>query len=593
MRKNTFILTTMLFATIFFTGSCKKEVDSVDDSTTDTEDTTTDTSDDTTTSTSTANGDSHETADDYIWDASTVIPIVLDGTTITESSDNVTVSGSVATITEAGNYSITGTLTNGQIIVNSTTKETIRIILNGAKITCSTSAPLSIMDAKKVIVVLADNTTNTLTDGSTYLYASADVDEPNAALFSKADLTIFGGGSLTVKANYNDGITSKDGLILRSGNINVTSKDDGIRGKDYLIVNDAITTVTSGGDGLKSDNEENSSVGYILVTGGTTNITSTTDAISAKTNVTVNDGTITATAGGGSSVSTTSTLSRKGIKGTSNVILNGGTITVSSADDALHSNSNVTINGGTILLASADDGIHSDTTVTVTGGDVTVSKSYEGVEGKKITFSGGTSHITATNDALNSTMGTVSGGAEYDDNSLLTINGGYVMASCTTGDAVDSNGDILLSSGTLIVHGPNSQIEEAADFNGSFNITGGFLIAAGTKSTMNKAMTSTGTTQVSLYMTASSSVAANSIFRIQDSDGKDIVTFAPLRSAGSFMVSSPTLAKGGSYSIYTGGSVSNGTVTDGLYSGGTYSGGTLKKTVTLSGSNYVNSGISF
>jgi len=593
MRKNTFILTTMLFATIFFTGSCKKEVDSVDDSTTDTEDTTTDTSDDTTTSTSTANGDSHETADDYIWDASTVIPIVLDGTTITESSDNVTVSGSVATITEAGNYSITGTLTNGQIIVNSTTKETIRIILNGAKITCSTSAPLSIMDAKKVIVVLADNTTNTLTDGSTYVYASADVDEPNAALFSKADLTIFGGGSLTVKANYNDGITSKDGLILRSGNINVTSKDDGIRGKDYLIINDPITTITSGGDGLKSDNEENNTVGYILFTGGITNITSTTDAISAKTNVTVNDGTITATAGGGSSVSTTSTLSRKGIKGTSNVILNGGTITVSSADDALHSNSNVTINGGTILLASADDGIHSDTTVTVTGGDVTVSKSYEGVEGQKITFSGGTSHITATNDALNSTMGTVSGGAEYDDNSLLTINGGYVMASCTTGDAIDSNGDILLSSGTLIVHGPNSQIEEAADFNGSFNITGGFLIAAGTKSNMNKAMTSSGTTQVSLYMTASSSVAANSIFRIQDSDGKDIVTFAPLRSAGSFMVSSPTLTKGGSYSIYTGGAVSNGTVTDGLYSGGTYSGGTLKKTITLSGSTYVNSGISF
>lgn len=591
MKLNTFIFTTILIATTLLTNSCKKETEIYEDSTEDTTDDST--TDDSSTDTSTANGDSHEASDDYIWDASTIIPIVLDGSTITESSDNVTVSGSIATITEAGNYSISGTLTNGQIIVNSTTKETIRIILNGAKITCSTSAPLSIMDAKKVIVVLADNTTNTLTDGSTYVYASADVDEPNAALYSKADLTIFGGGSLTVKGNYNDGITSKDGLILRSGNINVTSKDDGIRGKDYLIINDAITTITSGGDGLKSDNEENSTVGYILFTGGTTNVTSTTDAVSAQTNVTVNNGTITATAGGGSGVSTTSTLSRKGIKGTSSVILNGGTITVSCAEDALHSNSNVTINGGTILLAAADDGIHSDTTVTVTGGDVTITKSYEGVEGKKITFSGGTSRITATNDALNSTMGTVSGGTESDDNSLLTINGGYVMASCTTGDAVDSNGDILLSSGTLIVHGPTSQMEEAADFNGSFNITGGFLIAAGTKSNMNKAMTSTGTTQVSLFMTASSSVSANSIFRLQDASGNDIVTFAPLRSAGSFMVSSPTLTKSGSYSIYTGGSVSNGTVTDGLYSGGTYSGGTLKKTVTLSGSTYVNSGISF
>jgi len=231
MRKNTLILTSIILATISLTNGCKKETEVFVDST---EDTTTDTSDDTSSDTSTANGESHEAADDYVWDASTVIPIVLDGTTITESSDNVTVSGSIATITEAGNYSITGTLTDGQIIINSTTKETIRIILSGAKITCSTSAPLSIMDAKKVIVVLADNTTNTLTDGSTYVYASADVDEPNAALFSKADLTIFGGGSLTVKANYNDGISSKDGLILRSGNINVTSKDDGIRGKEYL-----------------------------------------------------------------------------------------------------------------------------------------------------------------------------------------------------------------------------------------------------------------------------------------------------------------------------------------------------------------------
>jgi len=277
----------------------------------------------------------------------------------------------------------------------------------------------------------------------------------------------------------------------------------------------------------------------------------------------------------------------------SNIILNGGTITVSSADDALHSNSRITINGGTILLASADDGIHSDTTVTVAGGDVTVSKSYEGVEGQKITFSGGTSRITASNDGLNGTMGTVSGGTESDDNSSIKITGGYVVASCTSGDAVDGNGDILLSSGTLIIHGPTSQMEEALDFNGSFNITGGFLIAAGTKSNMNKAMTSNGTTQVSLYMTASSTIAAKTIFRMQDSDGNDIVTFTPTRSAGSLMVSSPTLTKGGSYSIYTGGSVSNGTVTDGLYSGGTYSGGTLKKSITLSGSSYVNSGISF
>jgi hypothetical protein len=580
---------TAALAIALFTA-CQKDIDNNDDTQTDDSTSSTTTKND---DSSGASGESHEAAEDYIWDASSVVSIVLDGTSITEDSPNVTVSGSTATITEAGNYSISGTLSNGQIIVNTTSKETVRLILNGANITCSNSAPIFVNDAKKVIVVLADNTTNTLTDGTTYTYASADVDEPNAPLYSKADMTIYGSGTLTVKGNYADGINGKDGLILKSGTINVTSKDDGIRGKDYLIINDANTTVSSGGDGLKSDNEDNSSVGYITFTGGITKVTSTTDGISAQTCVLIENGTITSTSGGGSSVSSTSALSRKGIKGVSKITVNGGSVTVSSADDALHTNSTININGGTLSLSSADDGIHSDTTVVIAGGDITISKSYEGVEGKKITFSGGASRITASNDALNSSMGTVAGGAEYDDNSLLTINGGYVVASCTSGDAVDSNGDILLSSGTLIIHGPTSQMEEAVDFNGSFNITGGFLIAAGTKSHMNKAMTSAGTTQVSIFMTASSNVAANTIFRLQDSNGNDIVTFAPLRAAGSLMISSPALVKGASYSIYTGGSVDGGTVLDGLYSGGSYSNGTFKKTITLSSSAFVNSNISF
>ena len=68
------------------------------------------------------------------------------------------------------------------------------LILNGVDITSSTSSPLVITDADDAVVELADGTQNTLSDATTYVYPDAATDEPNAALFSTADLTITGTG---------------------------------------------------------------------------------------------------------------------------------------------------------------------------------------------------------------------------------------------------------------------------------------------------------------------------------------------------------------------------------------------------------------
>ena len=151
--------------------------------------------------------------------------------------------------------------------------------------------------------------------------------------------------------------------------------------------------------------------------------------------------------------------------------------------------------------------------------------------------------------------------------------------SSTAGDAVDSNGNVKMTGGTLLVHGPTSNVEEAADFNGTFVINGGFLIAAGTKSNMNKAM-STSSTQNGLYALYSTGITANTIFRIQDASGNDMVTFKPLRTSYSFLFSSPEFANG-TYYIYKGG-ICTGTLKDGLYTGGSYSGGTSIKSFTVS-----------
>lgn len=523
----------------------------------------------------------HEQESDYVWDAASVVTLTLNGTSITASGEGVSISGSTATITSAGNYRVTGTLTNGQLLVNTKDDEVVRLIFDGASVTCSTSASLYVQKAHKVVVVLNNGTENYLTDGATY---QGMVDnEPNAALFSKADLSIFGEGALTVKANYADGIASKDGLVIKSGTLSVTAADDGIRGKDYLIVRSGTLTVKSTGDGLKSDNESNTALGYIQIDDCTATVTSTADAIAAQTDVRVHGGTFTLTSGGGSSQRPSGTVSSKGIKGISLVQIDGGTFTINSSDDAIHSNEKVIINNGTINASSYDDGVHADAAVTVNGGTLNVLKSYEAVESALITINAGYVNLLATNDGFNATKGTVSGGTESNDGSYLYINGGTVAVACTAGDAIDCNGNLVITGGLVIANGPSGGVEEAVDFNGTFQMKGGFFIGSGSNSNMTKAM-STSSTQKNLYLTSTSQISSSTLLRIQDASGNEILTFKPKYGGYKFLFSSEALATGVTYSVYTGGSYTGGTSTEGLFTGGAYTAsGSAKKSFTISG----------
>ncbi|MEZ4525588.1 MAG: carbohydrate-binding domain-containing protein [Desulfobacterales bacterium] len=229
-----------------------------------------------------------------------ITEILLNGNSITVDGSGATAAGSTVTVTSAGTYNISGTLTDGQIIVNTADADAVNLVLKGINVTCSSSSPIYVISAEETVLSLADNTQNYVTDGSVYVFPDAETDEPDAAIFSKSDLDIEGSGSLTVTGNYSDGIASKDGLVIAGGNITVTSADDGIRGKDWLIVKDGNITVNAKGDGLKSTNDEDSKKGYISVENGTFNITAAGDGIQAETNVMISGGTFTLTTGGGS-----------------------------------------------------------------------------------------------------------------------------------------------------------------------------------------------------------------------------------------------------------------------------------------------------
>lgn len=545
----------------------------------------------------------HET-DDLNADSDPAATVItLAGDAITVEGSGATVDGTIVTITSAGTYEIGGVLNDGQIIVDTADQETVKITLNGVQLFCSTSAPIYVANAEKVVITLAAGTQNYVTDGETYVFADLASDEPNAAIFSHDDLTIKGDGGLTVNANYNNGIASQDDLKITGGVITVNAANDGLKGRDSIAIRDGVITINAGADGLQTTNEEEAEKGYISIEGGTLTITAGLDGIQAQTSLLVSGGDIAITTGGGSGNTSSSgggmwgrgmegnankpTESAKGLKAVTDLSITGGTLTINSADDALHSNGSLTIDAGILTLASGDDGIHADASLTINGGDVNITQSYEGLESAVITLNGGTIHMIASDDGIN-TAGGADGSAvngrpgmnqfAMSGNYYLTINGGYIFIDAL-GDGIDANGPIDMSGGTVIVNGPTENMNGALDYMDAFNITGGFLVAVGSAG-MAQAP-STSSTQYSVLQNFTSPLAAGSMLHIAGGDGEEVLTFVPTKAYQSVVFSSPALQNGETYTVYVGGT-SSGTATDGFCTGGTYTPGSQVANFTIS-----------
>ena len=520
--------------------------------------------------------------------------IRLNGDSITVDGNGAVVDSSTVTIFEAGMYRISGTLTDGQIIVDTEDTESVFLVLNGASISSSTNAPIYIRNAEKTLLTLAAGTENFVTDGETYILADPESGEPNAAIFSNDDLTINGTGSLIVNANYKNGIVSNDDLKITAGNITVDAAKDGIKGKDSLAVLNGSITINAGGDGLQAYNVEEAEKGYIAIEGGVFTITAALDGIQAETRIVISDGDFTITTGGGnataihentlggtkylqnSATQDDSTESSKGIKAEIDLTIRDGVFQIDAADDALHANDNLAINGGDFTLASGDDGIHADLSVVINNGHINITKSYEGIESANVTINNGTIHIVSSDDGFNAASGT--GQGERDDGSMLIVNGGYVVIE-TDGDGFDSNGSSLITGGTVIVNGPTENRNGPLDVNGTLEIIGGHLVAVGSAGMPE--LPATSSTQNAIVIILASAQAGGTMLHIENENGADILSFMPAKNYQYVAVSSPDLQTNGTYNIYVGGS-STGSAVDGLYENGDYSGGSLVSNVTLS-----------
>lgn len=515
---------------------------------------------------------------DVGYEDSTATHITLEGNSIRVSGQGAAASGSTLTISKGGVYVVAGTLENGQILISAGEADKIQLVLNGVSLHCETSAPIYIKKADKVFVTLAENTVNTVSDGSQYTLSEED-STVDGALFSKADLTVNGSGSLNVTAAYKHGIVSKDDLVITGGTIAVTANGQGLSGKDCVKIADGVFVLNTQTDGIQSSNEDDAQKGYVYIRDGTFTINAQTDGIQAAASLRIDGGKFTIKTGGGSANastdakgdsrpgwgswgkatdSATDTASAKGLKAGGELTLSGGVFSIDSSDDSLHSNANVSIQGGELLLRSGDDGIHADASTTISGGKITITKSYEGIEGANVTIRGGTVLLTASDDGINAAGGSdgssVNGrpgqnNMDKDSEYYIRISGGSLTVNAS-GDGLDANGSLFVEGGTTYINGPTSSGNGALDYDGTATITGGILVAVG--STGMAQGGSESSSQCSLLYNFSSNLSAGTALTLKDADGTAIVSFTPEKTYQSVLISASGMNKGETYTLTAG-----------------------------------------
>ena len=470
------------------------------------------------------------------YDESSAVKITLNGSGAVVSGSGVNISGSTVTITSAGTYIISGSLSDGQIVIAASDSDKVQLVLNNAEINCNTSAAVYVKSADKVFVTLPAGTTNSLGGGTEYV--QTDDNTVDGVIFSKSDLTLNGTGTLKIDADYRHGIVTKDTLCITGGTYVIDAVKTCLAGKDGIKILDGSFTLTAGSKGLNSGNDDDAKEGSIYIA--------------------------------------------------------GGTFTIKSEDDSIHADGSCIISGGTYTIAAGDDGIHANYDTVITDGSITITDSYEGIEGRRITVSGGTINLTASDDGINAATGGSSDeqqmpggqlgefggfgrqkGADVqsqemqmpqdgqqpqemqapasrsasDDDVYVKITGGTITVNAG-GDGIDSNGNLYITGGTVYVAGPTSNGDGALDYEEEASITGGTLIAAGS-SGMAQSMGS-NSTQCSMLVNLSETIAAGSVISLKDSSGNVLISWTSPKQFSSVVISTAELAQGSTYALVTG-----------------------------------------
>lgn len=483
--------------------------------------------------------DTHYSAKGLTWDSSSEVTIDLSNPTAT---DGVTVSDGVITITKAGNYKLTGTY-EGQIKVEAADSDMVRLILNNATITNSTGAAINVVEADEVVIYTASGTTNTVSDGSSYSDTASG--SPDAAIYSKSDLTLAGEGTLKVEGKYEEGIHTTDGLVIASGTLEVNAANTGIKGKDYVDILDGTITVTASQDGIKATNDTDGNRGWVRLSGGTVNISAGDDGFKAERVLEISGGTLNIT------------QANEGIEAQYINILDG-TVNVTSSDDGINASYSTTTTTDSTSTESASTSTTQTTQTTqgTQGNQNSAPQAPSGSAGQAPAGGGqapsGTMGQPPAGGGAGGGMGGGMGGGggtfEVVD-ATINISGGTVTVNAN-GDGIDSNGTATLSGGTLIVNGPFTGGNASLDTNGDL-LLNGTTVAAGNSGDMFEAP-STNSTSGYVKISNVSNLSAGTTVQVADSSGNVVANYKVTNSSTALiLVSSSKITKGESYTVYT------------------------------------------
>lgn len=512
------------------------------------------------------------------YDEDTATAITLSDDASSCDSSSVSISDNTITITDEGTYLLTGSLSDGQVIVNADDKK-VQLVLDSVDINCDTSAALYVKAADKVFVTLASDSKNTLSNTNDFV--AIDDNNIDAVIFSKDDLTLNGSGTLTVTAKYGHGIVSKDDLVITSGTYQITAAKHALSGQDSVRIADGILTLNAGTDGIHSENTDDDAKGFIYIANGDISITADSDGFDAEETLQVDGGNIEVYAGD------------DGLHSDDDLIITAGTINVTKSYEGLEGMT-VTIEDGDISVVSSDDGINAS-------GDGTSGESSQGgtppekpddsdstedrpeppngfdkndnssadsnsdsnTNSKPADLpdgnagpgdgnggpGGGNGGPGGGNGGPDGSNGGLGGGMEEaTDYNLIQISGGKIYINAS-GDGIDSNGNLTVTGGEIYVDGPTSGGDGALDCSGTALISGGTVIAVGSSGMAENFDSSSA--QGSMITTVSDSMITGDI-TLTDSEGNTIVSYSPSKEYSSVVISCADLKEGETYTLVAG-----------------------------------------
>ena len=330
------------------------------------------------------------------YDESEAVKITLSGKTAACNSSNVQIEDGVVTIKAAGVYVLSGTLTDGTIVVDAGDDDKVQLVLDGVSIMAADYAAIYAKNADKVFVTLAEGAGNSLTVSGDYV--QTDDNNVDAVIFAKCDLTLNGTGSLTVKDTTGHGIVSKDDLVVTGGTYTIDSQDHCLNGKDSVRIADGTFNLSCDEDGIHAGNDDQQD-GYVYIEGGDINISVGDDAIHAEGLLIITGGDIDVS------------KSCEGVEG-DKILVTGGDIDVISSDDGFNaaggssgSGDNHDGFGGGPGMGGVDMDADNDAYILITGGTININANGDGIDSNGyIGITGGSVHVLGPSDNGNGAM---------------------------------------------------------------------------------------------------------------------------------------------------------------------------------------------